>query len=167
MRGMRTKAVLTAAVMVTMGLAFTAGSAAQAGAATKPTGALAGYCAQLQQLGEQFGDPGIDAIFEDNPNPTLAQWAAFLPGPIAKLQAFADDIEATDPPRPVAKSVAKVVKRLRAVSTMFDDSRRAAAAGDQKAFDAAGARRDGLVKKMEKAFARVGTTCGFPDAGGE
>ena len=26
-------------------------------------------------------EPNIDAIFEDNPNPTLEDWAAFLPEP--------------------------------------------------------------------------------------
>lgn len=167
MRGTRTKAVVLAAVVMTVGLGVGAGSAARAGAATKPKGALADYCAELQQIDEDFGDPGIDAIFEDNPNPTLAQWAAFLPGPIAKMEAFADDIEATDPPKAVAASVAKVVKRVRAVITMFDDSQQAAAVDDQEAFDAAGARRDGLVKTMGKAFAKVGKTCGFPDDGGE
>src|SRR4051794_31245625 len=112
-------AVATAAVAVNATIGSIGWSATPA-AAAKPSDTLTAYCAQVKAIGEAFGDPGIDAIFEDNPHPTLAQWAAFLPGPITKMRAFADDVAATDPPKVVAPEVALVVKRMRAVADFFD-----------------------------------------------
>jgi hypothetical protein len=167
MRGTGRKAVATTAVIITAGLGLAAVGAPPAGAAAQPTGATKQYCAEVKQIADDFGDPGIDAIFEGNPEPSLADWAAFLPGPIARMQAFADDLEATDPPGALAPDVRTVVKRWAAVIAYYEAVQDAAAAGDQKAFDALGGsgRRDPLVKKLGKAMNKVGKACGIAGDG--
>lgn len=167
MRGTRRMAVATTALITAAGLGLGVVGAVPAAAAEKPTGSTKQYCNEVKQLADAFGpDPGIDAIFESHPNPSLADWAAFLPGPIAKMQKFADDLEASDPPKELAPDIKTVVKRWAAVIAFYEAEQRAAAAGDQKAFDAGDRRRSGLVKKLGKSMSAVGRACGFPNGGG-
>jgi hypothetical protein len=156
-----------AAVVVTAAIGPAVSSPSLAGAASMSKAGVRSYCAQLDQIGRQHGDPGIDAIFENNPDPTLAQWAAFLPGPVERMRSLADEIAATDPPKPVARQVATAVRRLRAVAKLFDGAQHAAAEGDQEAFDDASDRRPKLVKQMMKSFNKVERACGSEHDGGE
>jgi len=161
MRGTRRTAVATTALLVTAGLGLGA-AGATATAATKPTGATKEYCAEVQQMAGEFGDPGIDAIFEGNPDPTLADWAAFLPGPIARMQSFADGLAGSDPPKSLAADVRKVAKRWAAVIAFYEAGQEAAAAGDQAAFDALDSRRrDRLVGRLGRSMDAVGRACGI------
>jgi hypothetical protein len=155
------------AVAVVAAIGPAVSGAGVAGAASMPKAGVRNYCAQLDEIGQQHGDPGIDAIFENNPDPTLAQWAAFLPGPVERMRSFADEIAATDPPKPVARDVAAAVRRLRAVARLFDGAQQAAADGDQEAFDDASDRRPKLVKKMMKSFNKVERACGSEHDGRE
>jgi len=166
MRGTRRIAVATTALLITAGASLTTAGAAAAGAAAQPTGATKQWCTQVKQIAEDFGDPGIDAIFDGNPNPTLAQWAAFLPGPIARMQKFSDDLEASDPPKAMAADVKAVVKRWTAVIALYTAAQKAAAAGDQKVFDASEGKKDPLINKLGKAMNTVGKACGFTGDGG-
>ena len=133
----------------------------------KTTGstAAAAYCQQLKTTGDAFGDPGIDAIFKDNPNPTLAQWAAFLPAPIAKMRGFIGKVKALRPPADLADEQQAVVDGLTNMANSFDASLAAAKAGDNTKFAAEEARnQDVNGPAMEKAFTALGTACGFSDS---
>src|SRR3954449_2759784 len=89
---------------------------ALAAKATPADPANTAYCAEFKRTADGFGDPGIDAIFKDNPNPTMAQWAAFLPAPIAKFHGWVDQINALKPTADLSDEQAAVVEKLSAMT---------------------------------------------------
>jgi outer membrane murein-binding lipoprotein Lpp len=132
--------------------------------ATTPAPAATGsdldaYCADVQAAfdGE---DPGFDQFFTDHPEPTLEDWAAFLPGPIASLTSSVDNLDALDPPVDVADQHAAVVDAVTAVRDSFQVGLDAAVSGDQAAFDANG---QAPGDEMEAAIATLGATCGIEE----
>jgi hypothetical protein len=97
---------------------------------------VAAYCADLQALDD--GDDGgpIDAIFEEyGDSPTLANWAAFLPGAIDEMQATRDEFADVEPPEELEGERESFLTALDAVIGSFEDSLDAAEAGDQAEFD--------------------------------
>jgi hypothetical protein len=97
---------------------------------------VAAYCADLQALDD--GDEGgpIDAIFEEyGDSPTLANWAAFLPGAIDEMQSTRDEFADVEPPEELEDEREGFLAALDAVIGSFEDSLDAAEAGDQAEFD--------------------------------
>lgn len=131
------------------------------GDASAATGSdLDTYCAELKAAFGDDQDPGFDQFFTDHPEPTLEDWAAFLPGPIAQLTSARDGIEALDPPAEVADEHAAVVDAVTAMVDSFQVSLDAAESGDQAAFDANG---QAPGDEMEAALTDLGATCGFEE----
>jgi hypothetical protein len=116
------------------------------------------YCSELKAAFGDNQDPGFDQFFADHPEPTLDDWAAFLPGPIAMLTSALDGIEALDPPQEVADEHAAVIDAVTAVRDSFQVGLDAAESGDQAAFDANG---QAPGDEMEAAIGTLGATCGF------
>jgi hypothetical protein len=90
------------------------------------------FTAACEQLGSL--DPGFDAFFADHPEPTLDDWAAFLPTPIAVVEQL---IVAANLPHP-AEDDAKLAAAIAAVNKVQDTWQAtidAANAGDQATFD--------------------------------
>jgi hypothetical protein len=137
--------------------------ASAASAATPTTLTKDAFCQQLKQTGDSFGDPGIDAIFKDNPNPTLAQWAAFLPAPIARMRSFITQLKAIPAPtNDLAGKQQAVVDSFTAVADALDDSLSAAKTGDQAMFSAAESKnQDEATPKLQSSFEALGGACGF------
>lgn len=133
--------------------------------ATTPAPAATGsdldaYCADLQAAFEGAQDPGFEQFFADHPEPTLKDWAAFLPAPIASLTSSLDNLDALDPPAEVADQHAAVVNAVTAVRDSFQVSLDAAESGDQAAFDANG---QAPGDEMEAAITTLGATCGIEE----
>jgi hypothetical protein len=135
-------------------------TAAAADQAPETGSDLAGYCADLQAAFGEDGDPGFGQFFADHPEPTLDDWAAFLPGPIAGLTAVIDGIAALDPPAEVADEHIAVVDAMTAVRDSLQTGLDFAAAGDQAGFDQNG---QAPGDAMEAAAAQLGAACGFEE----
>ena len=105
----------------------------------------------------------LATIFKDNPNPTLAQWAAFLPAPIARMREFIGQVKAIPAPDPDLSSKQQaVVTNLTAVADALDDSLAAAKVGDGARFSAAESRnQDEASPKLASSFDALGGACGF------
>lgn len=79
-------------------------------------------------------DPGFDAFFEAHPEPTMADWAAFLPTPIEELNKFGVAADLPHPAEldaPLAAAIAAVEKLQGTYQATID----AANASDQATFD--------------------------------
>lgn len=145
-------------------------STTTAAAAGTPT--TAEFCVAADAA---FGgyQPGFDAIFEDNPEPTLKEWAAFLPEPIRESDDVIAALEEVEPSDEVADDFEAALAAMHAVSDNFHDSLDAAEAGDQAAFDAAeeanqgtedgsGEVQGGDADAMGAALDKVVAYCGGP-----
>lgn len=160
-----TTAIVSSLVMTGCGSDDDDASAATIeGAATTPSPAATGsdldaYCADLQAA---FGgeDPGFEQFFADHPEPTLEDWAAFLPGPIAALTSTLDGLDALDAPAEVADEHAAAVDAVTAVRDSFQVGLDAAESGDQAAFDENG---QAPGEEMEAALVPLGVACGFEE----
>lgn len=121
----------------------------------------AAYCAELQALPEG-GDPGFEAFFAEHPEPTLEDWAEFLPGPIADMRAGIEPFAAIEPPPSMAEMHQDVNDALTAVAESFEEALAAAEAGDQAGYDAAeAANQNELTPAMEESMAVLGGACGL------
>jgi hypothetical protein len=132
-----------AATTTTRAPAATAAPTTEPEPTTKPTTTAtddapttAEFCTAADKAFGGF-EPGIDAIFEDHPEPTLADWAAFLPGPTKEFDAVIARLEKVEPSAEAADELAAAIDAMQAVADNFHDSIDAAEAGDQVAFDAA------------------------------
>lgn len=169
MRKILGTALLTA-VLVTGAAACSDDSSGSAqDAAPTLNAATKRYCGELQRVGSTFTDPGIDAIFEDHPDPTLADWAAFLPTPVAKIRTFADEVEAieqpTDVPEAVSRNLANALVKLRKAADLYEAEIAAANAGDRAQFDSEGERAKALAPQIGKSMQAAGAACGLGDTG--
>jgi hypothetical protein len=115
------------------------------------------YCAQLAAL-DDGRDPGFDQFFADHPEPTLEEWATFLPGPIEMLSDMLEEFENIDPATDLADEHADVIAAMTAVRDSFQNGLDAAEGGDQAAFDANG---QAPGDEMEEAMATLGAACGL------
>ncbi len=119
------------------------------------------YCAELAALPDS-GDPGFDAFFAEHPDPTLADWAEFLPGVVDSIRAGLADFDAVDPPASLTDAHQDVSEAMTAVADSLDAALTAAEAGDQAAYDAAEAENQGgLSATMEEAMSALGGVCGL------
>jgi hypothetical protein len=121
----------------------------------------AAYCAELAALPDS-GDPGFDAFFTEHPEPTLEDWAEFLPGVVDDLRTGLAAFDAVEPPPSLADARQDVHDAMSAVADSFDAALAAAEAGDQAAYDAAEAENQGgLSATMEEAMNALGGVCGL------
>lgn len=119
------------------------------------------FCAKLQAAGD--GNPGLDEIFQTAPEPTMAQWAAFLPTPIARGRAFLDAVKAVPAPASMQPPMAKVIAAYEDELTVLEQIRVAAAGGDTAGFTKLESKnQDEVVPALQAAFAPIGQACGFP-----
>jgi hypothetical protein len=120
------------------------------------------YCAALAALPEGDGGGPTDAIFEEfGDDPTLAEWAEGLPAAITEMQSFRDTIAGVRPSDELADEYRTAVDAIDRVVGNFEDSRDAAAAGDQAAFDSLGTdNQDNAVPAMFEAIGAVASRCG-------
>lgn len=141
----------------------------EAAAATPTT---AEFCIAAEKA---FGDfqPGIDAIFEEHPNPTLEDWAAFLPEPTQEFDAVIAALNEVEPSDEVSDDFEAALAAMQTVSDIFHDAIDAAEAGDQAAYDAAeeanqggeddsGEVQGGASDAMGAALDKVIAYCGGP-----
>jgi ABC-type glycerol-3-phosphate transport system substrate-binding protein len=162
--------ILTTVLVSSLALAACGGDDDSASAATAqaPTTTAAppaassdveAYCARLAGL-DDGRDPGFDQFFTDHPEPTLDDWAAFLPGPIAMLSDMVDEFDGIDPPSELVEEHTAVLDAMAAVRDAFQLAFDLAEAGDQAAFDEAG---QAPGDAMEEAMATLGAACGLED----
>ncbi|MBI4884004.1 MAG: hypothetical protein HY826_08115 [Actinobacteria bacterium] len=108
------------------------------------------FAAACEVLAE--ADPGFDAFFAAHPEPTLADWAEFLPHAIEelnKLEVVADLSHPIELDAPLAAAVAAVHK----LQDTWQASVDAANAGDQATFDELEEQAQGVdVPAMEDAL---------------
>lgn len=139
-------------------------------AAAAPT--TAEFCIAADAAFNGF-QPGFDAIFEDNPEPTLVDWAAFLPEPIEEFDAVIARLAKVEPSTEVADDFEAALAAMQVVSDDLHASLDAAEAGDQAAFDAAeeanqgsedasGEVQGGDGDAMGAAIDKMITACGGP-----
>ncbi len=127
---------------------------------------LATYCTEIQDAAGG-GDPGFDQFFTDHPDPTLEDWAAFLPDTVDAMEQSISAIEAVEPAAEAADAHAEVMAAMTTVKDSFAASLADAEAGDQEAFDAEEAtNQDENVPAMEAAFTTVKDLCGIDDTEG-
>lgn len=119
-------------------------------------------------LDAAFGgyEPGFDAIFEDNPEPTLAELAEFLPGPTAELDAVVARLDTVEPPDDdpeMAAAGQEAIDAMHVVSDNFHGGIEAAEAGDQVEFDRLEAENQDVdLPAMQESMGRVGSLCEQP-----
>ncbi len=134
-------------------------------AAAAPT--TAEFCVAADAAFGGF-EPNIDAIFEDNPNPTLEDWAAFLPEPTQGFDEVIANLEEVEPSDEVAEDFKAALDAMRVLAADLHASLDAAKAGDQAAFDAAEEANlgpeggSGHGDAMGAALDKVGAYCGGP-----
>jgi hypothetical protein len=75
-------------------------------------------------------DPGFDAFFAEHPEPTLDDWAAFLPGVVATMNELYEALDETPAPAEFQAAVDDAVDAIGTVRDNFQASADAAAAGD-------------------------------------
>ncbi len=124
--------------------------------------ALTDYCAAVAAAGGE--DPDFEGFFAEHPEPTLDDWAGFLPGVVDGIEATlaaANDITA---PVEVADAHQDAIDALTDMRDVMQESLDAAAAGDQAAYDAAEERNQSEVSPaLEEAFGEVEAACGPQD----
>lgn len=124
-----------------------------------------GFCLALD---EAFGgyEPGFDAIFEGNPEPTLAELAEFLPGPTAELDAVLARLDAVEPPGDdpeMAAAGQEAIDAMHVVSDNFHGGIEAAEAGDQAEFDRLEAKNQDVdLPAMQESMGSVASLCEQP-----
>jgi hypothetical protein len=120
------------------------------------------YCAALAALPEGDGSGPTDAIFEEfGDDPTLAEWAEGLPAAIAEMRSFRDTLAGVTPSDDLANEYRAAIDAMDRVVGNFEDSRDAAAAGDQAAFDLLEVEnQDNAVPAMFEAIGAVASGCG-------
>ena len=128
-------------------------------------------CAEIAKAVGSY-QPHIDEIFADgNDDPTLAEWAAFLPKELQAMEGALDSAKAVEVPADdpeLATALDDTVTAFGAVYQDLADSQAAAAEGDQAAFDAAEAKNQGAEgqggdgETLRDASGKVGELCDFP-----
>jgi hypothetical protein len=102
--------------------------------------------------------PDFDQFFADHPEPTLDDWAAFLPQAVTAFEQFIDAIDSTPRAPDDEAGIDAVVAAMTKVRDNFADAQEAAEAGDQTAFDAAEAKnQDTDIPAWEAAMGAVET----------
>ena len=120
----------------------------------------AAYCADLEALPDE--DPGFDAFFTEHPEPTLDDWAEFLPGVVEQLRSSVEDFDAIEPPASFVDAHQSLSGAMTEVADSLDAALAAAEAGDQAAYDAAEAENQGeLSPALDEAMSTLVTTCGL------
>jgi hypothetical protein len=103
------------------------------------------------------GDPGFDPFLAEHPTPTAADWAEFLPAPLAMLTEVRDCIADSGPPASIADDIAAVVAAFDVVIVDFDEALAAARAGDLATAEKwIGQMHDVDQPKIDEAVAQVG-----------
>lgn len=126
---------------------------------------LDSYCTAIQDAAGG-GEPGFDQFFADHPDPTLEDWAGFLPDVVDQMDATITAIDAVEPAPEAAEAQADVVAAMTTVKDSFAASLADAEAGDQEAFDAEEAtNQNENVPAMEASFTVVKDLCGIDDSG--
>ena len=118
------------------------------------------FCADAKAA---FGDyqPGFDAIFDEHPEPTLEQWAAFLPSPTKAFDEVRTRVEAVDVSPGLADEFAAATDAMDTVSANYHRSIDTARAGDQAAFTAVEDKNQNTdLPAMGKAFDSLKAACG-------
>jgi hypothetical protein len=104
----------------------------------------------------QGSDPGFDTFYGEHPEPTAADYAAFLPRPRDMVAELADCIGASNPPADLADEVAAVVAAMEVVVDDLDAAIEAAEAGDLDGTNRwVGQMHDVDQPKIDVAFAAV------------
>jgi hypothetical protein len=156
-----TAAPTTAAPTTTTGGGTAGEGTTAAGASTDP--ADIAFCQDLQAA---FGDyqPHIDDIFTQyGDNPTLAQWAAFLPDEVAKMDAMIERVSAVEPSPNLADDLQAAVAAFQTMSKNFHDTIAAAEAGDETEFKRLEDENQNTnTPALQAATSTIGTACGFP-----
>jgi len=103
------------------------------------------------------GDPGFDPFLAEHPEPTAADWAEFLPDPLAMLTELRDCIADSNPPAEVADEVDGVVAAFDVVIADFQQALAAAEAGDLETTDKWLTQMHDIDQpKIDEAIAAVG-----------
>lgn len=116
---------------------------------------------------EQFGvridaecpgsDPGFDPFLAEHPTPTAADWAGFLPAPLAMVSEVRDCINASNPPAVIADDIDAVVAAFDVVISDVEKALAAASAGDLATTEKWIAEMNQVDQpKIEEAIAGVG-----------
>jgi hypothetical protein len=121
------------------------------------------YCEVLAAMPEDDAGGPIDEIFEIyGDDPTLENWAEFLPSAIESIREDRETFDAIEPSAELSDQKADLIASLDEVIGNFEASRSAAAAGDQAEFDAVEEENQGEdVPVMVAAFEAIGTACGL------
>ncbi|MFN8019525.1 MAG: hypothetical protein U0P45_15595 [Acidimicrobiales bacterium] len=125
-------------------------------------------CAEIAKAVGSY-QPHIDDIFANgNDDPTLAEWAAFLPKELDAMQQALDAAKAVEVPADdpdLAAALDQTISDFDAVHQDLADSQAAAAKGDEAAFKAAEAKNQGADgEALQKSSGVVGELCGFPQS---
>jgi hypothetical protein len=132
----------------------------QAVETTVPAETLADFGARLQ-TDCPGGDPGFDRFLAEHPEPTVEQWAAFLPSPLGMLSSFAACIDASNPPAPLTDEIESAVTAMGVVVGDLEKALAAAKAGDLEAVDATLTEMNaGHTEAMGAAEKKVGDAIG-------
>ena len=126
------------------------------------------YCTSMDAA---FTDSGfndvpseLEAFFTEHPDPTLDDWAAFLPDTIATVDSVVVALEAVTPPADLAEAHQTLIASVSAVGDAYEDGLAAADAGDQAAYDASESLNQAVASPaMEEAFGPLGEACGGTD----
>lgn len=128
----------------------------QAVETTVPAETLAEYGARLN-TDCPGDDPGFDPFLSEHPEPTVEQWAAFLPSPVGMLSSLVACIDTSNPPATLSDEIEGVVTSMRVVVGDLEKALAAAEAGDLEAVNAALTEMNsGHTEAMFEAEKKVG-----------
>jgi hypothetical protein len=121
------------------------------------------YCGVLAAMPEDDAGGPIDEIFEIyGDDPTLENWAEFLPSAIESIREDRETFDAIEPSAELSDQKADVIAAVDEVIGNFEASQAAAAAGDQAEFDALEDENQNVdLAAMGAAFEALGTACGL------
>ncbi len=162
-------AALTSLVLSGCGTDKTEPKAQESAATTTSKGAAAAlsatdtaFCDQVEQADGGY-QPGFDAIFDKTPKPTMADWAAFLPGPTKEFDDLLTRLKALQPTPDLSDEFAAALGAMGTVSKSYHDSIAAARDGDEAEFTRLeDENQGGNIGVMTKAMEGFGAACGFP-----
>lgn len=94
----------------------------------------------VEETAEEFGaridaecpgeEPGFDIFLGEHPEPSAADWAAFLPEPLEMVTSLATCIRESDPPTELKDGVFAVADALDVVAADLEEALESATAGD-------------------------------------
>ena len=125
-------------------------------------------CGAIQAAFADY-QPHMDDIFANgNDDPTMAEWAAFLPKQIDDLDAMISRVQAVDVPADdpeLAEAFDAAIGDFQAMSDLWSDSLDAAKADDEAAMKAAeDDNQNEVTPKLQEDTGKVGELCGFPQS---